>query len=59
MTDDKNAEIVANELRREYYRQWRKTHKEQVRKHNKDYWLRKAEKMQKGAADNDTISDHK
>ena len=42
---DENTVIeAAAELRRQYYRKWRATHKEAVKRHNRAYWMRKAEK---------------
>lgn len=35
-------ERAAIETRREYQRKWRSEHKENVREHNKRYWLKKA-----------------
>ncbi|NMA93000.1 MAG: phosphatase [Firmicutes bacterium] len=32
----------AKELRREYYREYRKKNPEKIRKHQEDYWARKA-----------------
>ena len=36
-------ETIAEE-RREYFRKWRAANKEKVKKHNADYWRRRAEK---------------
>ncbi len=33
---------AAIEVRREYQRKWRSEHKENVREHNRRYWLKKA-----------------
>lgn len=33
---------AAQEARREYLREWRRTHKDNVRKHNQTYWEKKA-----------------
>jgi len=35
-------EEMAKEERREYHRKWRSEHKEFVKKHQEDYWKRKA-----------------
>lgn len=35
-----DAEIAA--ARREYYRRWRAEHKENIRRHNLNYWRKKA-----------------
>lgn len=32
----------AQEARREYLREWRRSHKDNVRKHNQTYWEKKA-----------------
>lgn len=51
MPDD--IQKKAEEMRREYLRAWRKKHPEAVRKHNKNYWERKAQQKeeQKDAAE--------
>ena len=41
--EDKQIDILAREERREYYRKWRAEHRESVRKHNQEYWRRRAE----------------
>ena len=33
---------LAREERREYYRKWRAEHKDNVKKHNQNYWRKKA-----------------
>lgn len=43
-TPEKMAELVVA-AKREYYRQWRINHREACRKHDRDYWQRKAAKM--------------
>lgn len=52
-------QMKAEELRREYLREWRKKHPDAVRKHNKDYWVRKAqrEKEKKDATDQDEVEE--
>ena len=48
-----NIQEKAEEMRREYLREWRRKHPDAVRKHNKNYWVRKAqrEEEQKDAAE--------
>lgn len=38
-------DFAAKEARREYYRQWRATHKENTRAANARYWAKRAERM--------------
>lgn len=33
---------TAAEVRKEYYREWRRKNKDKVKKHNQNYWERKA-----------------
>ncbi|MBQ1371592.1 MAG: hypothetical protein IIY70_01550 [Oscillospiraceae bacterium] len=40
----------AQEARREYQREWRRTHKDNVRKHNQTYWEKKAREATAAAA---------
>ena len=35
----------ADEMRREYLRQWRRDNRDKVRQYNKNYWQRKAERQ--------------
>ena len=42
-----DAEIAA--ARREYYRRWRAEHKENIRRHNRNYWRKKALQAQEKA----------
>lgn len=45
----KNLEQLAADERREYMRKWRAANREKVKKHNADYWRRRAErKAQEG-----------
>lgn len=37
-------EEEAAEQRRQYYREWRATHKDAVKRHNQTYWRRRAER---------------
>ena len=37
-----SIEEMAIEARREYFRQWRAENKDKVRKHNQNYWRKKA-----------------
>ena len=43
MSEKKLDELIADE-RRAYYREWRAKNKDKVKKHNADYWKRRAEK---------------
>jgi hypothetical protein len=42
--DDRKLEAAAREEKREYFRQWRRNNPDKVRKHNENYWLKRAEK---------------
>jgi hypothetical protein len=37
-----SIEEMAAEARREYFRKWRAENKDKVRKHNQNYWRKKA-----------------
>lgn len=45
MLDDSRQR--AKELQRQYLKKWRKQNPEKVKKYNRDYWIRKAEKERK------------
>lgn len=40
-----STETTPQELYRAYQREWRSKNKKKVRQYNKDYWQRKAEKI--------------
>ncbi len=40
--DKKTLEAVAKEERLKYFREWRRKNKEKVKRHNKNYWEKKA-----------------
>lgn len=40
---DKAVIERANELRREYYKEWRKNNPDKVRNHYNNYWIKKAQ----------------
>lgn len=40
----KTIEQLANEERKAYFTAWRSANKDKVKKHNANYWTRKAEK---------------
>jgi hypothetical protein len=40
--DKKTLESVAKEERLKYFREWRRKNKDKVKKHNKNYWEKKA-----------------
>jgi hypothetical protein len=42
--DDRKLEAAAREEKREYFRQWRRNNPDKVRKHNENYWRKRAEK---------------
>ena len=45
--DKKSLEAAAKEERLKYFREWRRKNADKVKKHNKNYWLKKAEKKLK------------
>ena len=38
------VEELARKERQEYFRKWRRENPQKVKKHNQDYWMRKAER---------------
>jgi hypothetical protein len=42
--NEKNLSEVARAERLEYFKQWRAANKDKVKKHNQDYWRKRAEK---------------
>ena len=42
--NEKTLEEIARKERLEYFRNWRANNKEKVKKHNQNYWRKKAEK---------------
>lgn len=50
MKEQKNIEQLERDCRLAYYKQWRATHKENVKRHNKNFWRKKA----LAVANNDT-----
>ena len=51
--DDKKLEAAAQEEKREYFRQWRKNNPDKVKKHNENYWRKRAEmRLESEAKDN-------
>ena len=51
--DDKKLEAAAQEEKREYFRQWRKNNPDRVKKHNENYWRKRAEmRLEPEAKDN-------
>lgn len=49
---DTNNTMSAEEARKEYYRKWRSKNKQKIKEYNKRYWERRANRLQKGAANN-------
>ena len=43
---ENEIKIKADNLRREYMRNWRRNNKERCKKHTMDYWARKAAQQQ-------------
>ena len=46
----------AQELSREYQREWRAKNKDKVKEYNRRYWQKRAEKLQKGCESNEQTS---
>jgi len=47
LTDENAIDELAKNERLEYFRKWRAANKDKVRKHNENYWRRKAEQKLK------------
>jgi uncharacterized short protein YbdD (DUF466 family) len=55
---NKKLEAVAQEEKREYFRQWRKNNPDKVKKHNENYWRKRAEKrLEAEAKDNEASTE--
>lgn len=53
--DKKTLEAAAKEERLNYFREWRRSNPDKVKKHNKNYWERKAKaKLLREGKANDT-----
>lgn len=56
--EEKNIEEVAKKIRREYYRQYYATHKEQKAAANRKYWAKRAAKLvEQRKVENDESND--
>ena len=53
---NKKLEAVAQEEKREYFRQWRKNNPDKVKKHNENYWRKRAEKRLEAEAKDNAAS---
>lgn len=51
--DHKTLEEAAKEERLKYYREWRRKNPDKVKQHNKNYWLKRAEKKLQEEAGSD------
>jgi len=40
-------DVLAREERLNYFREWRRNNPDKVRNHNRNYWLKRAERKQK------------
>ena len=54
--DDKKLEAAIQEEKREYIRQWRKNNPDKVKRHNKNYWRKRAEKRLEAEAKDKSVS---
>lgn len=52
-----NMTKEAQEARREYLREWRRTHKDNIRKHNQTYWEKKAREAAAAAQNPEELTD--
>lgn len=52
VVNEKEIEEMARSERREYFRKWRAANPDKVKKHNEDYWKKKAEQKLKESATN-------
>ena len=44
MKAKENIDELIKEEKRKYYKNWRKNNKDKIKKHNKDYWKKRAMK---------------
>jgi len=44
LSDEKSVEEMAKCERRDYFKQWRAANKDKIKRHNADYWKRRAQK---------------
>lgn len=54
--DNQKLEAMAQEEKREYFRQWRKNNPDKVKRHNENYWRKRAEKRLEAEAKDKTAS---
>jgi hypothetical protein len=54
--DDKRLEAAAQEEKREYFRQWRRNNPDKVKKHNENYWCKRAEKRLEAEPKDNAVS---
>lgn len=45
MQEKENIDELIKEEKRKYYKNWRKNNKDKIKKHNKDYWEKRAMKQ--------------
>ena len=54
--EDKKLEAAVQEEKREYFRQWRRNNPDKVKKHNENYWRKRAEKRLVAEAKDKSVS---
>ena len=54
--DDKKLEAAAQKEKREYIRRWRKNNPDKVKRHNENYWRKRAEKRLEAEAKDNAAS---
>ena len=54
--DDKKLEAAIQEEKREYIRRWRKNNPDKVKKHNENYWRKRAEKRLEAEPKDNAVS---
>jgi len=52
----KKFEAAVQEEKREYFRQWRRNNPDKVKKHNENYWRKRAEKRLEAEPKDNAVS---
>jgi len=52
----KKLEAAVQEEKREYFRQWRRNNPDKVKKHNENYWRKRAEKRLEAEPKDNAVS---
>ena len=54
--EDKKLEAAVQEEKREYFRHWRRNNPDKVKKHNENYWRKRAEKRLEAEPKDNAVS---